>query len=740
MEFVIAITGAYERGHGLEMSSLPERIGSGGTGVVRLFESTPLRANRSMSKLSPFFSQKPIGTLCGSLKSLRPITLELVSGSELEPVWDYLVKQFHYLGYQKLFGHRLKYLALRGEHPVAALSWSAAALKVGVRDCFIGWSEEQKKTYLDRIANNSRFVIFPWVLVPHLASHVLSLNIRRLARDWEQQFHQPLWLLETFVDPSRFKGTSYKAANWKCLGQTRGFGKEGVGYVYHGSLKEVYVYVLEPRFRKILGCEPRPLFRRPPPSLEKVEELKMILNRAHWNPQLVPGVALTEKDVKDMAEELVQFHQQFDDCFRRIEQERLGLAYLSGLMSNLKAKSAEPMALEFLGEEDVRSLQRFMKTYLWDHEMMELKHQLLLSPLIAHPQGMINVDSSEFVKKGKESVGVSRQYCGAIGKVENCQSGVFAGYSSEKGYGLLTSRLYLPEIWFSPAYAQRRKDNLVPQDLTFQTKIEIALALIHRVARTKLFPARWIGCDASFGSDAHFLKSLPEGCYYFADVRSNAQVFIQKPKVRLPAYSGRGQKPKRPQLVPGQSQPQTVAMLARSGKCHWESVILAEGAKGPIIAKVARLRVYPAREGLPQEDSVWLFVRKSPDGKIKYSFSNAPMEMPLSEMCKASVMRWPIEQCFEEGKGQLGMDHYEHRSWPAWHRHMIYVFLGLHFMLRLRIQFKKNSSPHSTTSTEPNCGNFSPTFSDIARSNQDSRLLHSSESCRLSLSQEKGCC
>ncbi len=723
MESVIAITGTHERGHGL---SLPEMMGSGETGMVRLFESAALRANRSMSKFSSLFSQKPIETLYGSLKSLRPITLQLVCGSELEPVWDYLVKQYHYLGYQKLFGHRLKYLALSGEHPVAALSWSAAALKVGVRDRFIGWSGEQKKIYLDRIANNSRFLIFPWVLVPHLASHVLSLNIRRLARDWEQQFHQPLWLLETFVDPSRFKGTSYKAANWKCIGHTQGYGKDGPGYVHHGSMKEVYLYVLEPRFRKIIGCEPKPLFHRPPPSLEKVEELKMILNQAHWNPELVPWVTLTEKDIQCMAKELVKFHEQFHDCFGRIEQQRLGLAYLSGLMSNLKAKSAEPMALEFLGQEDVRSLQRFMKTYLWDHEAMELKHQLLLAPRIGDPQGMINVDSSEFVKKGKESVGVSRQYCGAIGKVENSQSGVFVGYSSEKGYGLLTGRLYLPKMWFSPEYAQRRKDNLVPKDLSFQTKIEIALELIHRVTGTKLFPAQWIGCDATFGSDAHFLKSLPEGLSYFADVRSDAQVFLKKPKLKLPPYSGRGRKPKRPRLSPGQPQPKTLAMLARSGKYHWESVILAEGAKGPIIAKVTRLRVYPARKGLPQEDSVWLFIRSTPDGKTKFSLSNAPVDMPLSEMCKASIMRWPIEQCFEEGKSQLGMDHYEHRSWPAWHRHMIYVFLGLHFMLRLRIQFKKNSSPYTATSAEVNCGNLSSPFSDVRRSNRDGQILHSS--------------
>ena len=185
MESAISITGAYERGHGLEILSLPEVVSSGRKGGVRLWESSPLMDSGFMTQfIHPVF-KRPVETFCGNLKSLRPITLELVSGSDLEPVWDYLVKQFHYLGYQKLLGHRLKYLALVGEHPVAALSWSAAALKIGVRDRFIGWSEEQRKTYLGRIANNSRFLIFPWVLVPHLASHVLFFNIRRLARDWE---------------------------------------------------------------------------------------------------------------------------------------------------------------------------------------------------------------------------------------------------------------------------------------------------------------------------------------------------------------------------------------------------------------------------------------------------------------------------------------------------------------------------------------------------------------------------
>jgi SRSO17 transposase len=419
---------------------------------------------------------------------------------------------------------------------------------------------------------------------------------------------------------------------------------------------------------------------------------------------LVPPMRLTETDVHRLADELVQFHATFHDCFGRIEHQRLGLAYLSGLLSNLEAKSAEPMALEFLGQDGVRPLQRFMKECRWDHPAMEAKHQVSLSARIADPQGMISVDGSEFVKKGKESVGVARQYCGAIGKVENCQSGVFVGYASEKGYGLLTGRLYMPQIWFSPEYAQRRKDNWVPEDLTFQTKLQIALELIQQVAQSGLFPGRWIGCDATFGSDHDFLESLPKQYYYFADVRSNTQVFLHKPRTHLPPYGGRGPKPKRRRLSSPHAQPRPVSALARSAKYPWKSVVLGEGAKGLIVAQVKCLRVYPSRNGLPQDSSVWLFIRRNPDGKTKFSLSNAPTDMPFPEICKASLLRWPIEQCFEEGKGELGMDQYEHRSWPAWHRHMIYVFLGLHFLLRLRMKFKKNSSPHLATSPEDSCG------------------------------------
>ena len=411
-----------------------------------------------------------------------------------------------------------------------------------------------------------------------------------------------------------------------------------------------------------------------------------------------------------MADELVKFHEQFHNCYGRIEHHRLGLAYISGLISNKDAKSVEPIALDFLGKSGVRPLQRFMKNCRWDQEEMELKHQIMLSEIISDPAGMITTDSSEFVKKGKESVGVSRQYCGVMGKVENCQSGVFVGYSSKKGYGLLASRLYMPKAWFFPECEKRRNDNLVPEQLCFETKVQIALDLIKKITDSKRFEAKWIGCDATFGSDIHFLESVPKNLFYFADIRANTQVFLKKPKTELPPYKGRGRRPRKVKLLPDQPLAQSVSDIARSGKLRWKPVVLGEGAKGPIVAKVARIRVYPARQGLPRHNPVWLFIRKDPDGRVKFSLSNAPKNMALSEMCEASLMRWPIEQCFEEGKDQLGMDAYEHRSWPAWHRHMIYIFLALQFLLRLRIRFKKNSGVDFTPGKEVSRSDIIPSL------------------------------
>jgi SRSO17 transposase len=639
--------------------------------------------------------------ICGDLRAWSPLTLQVVSQSPREPLWDQLVRDYHYLGYQQLLGHRLKYLAFLQDRPVAALSFSAPARVLRVRDRWIGWSAAQRHAHLDRVVNNSRFLILPWVQLPNLASQVLARTLAHLPQAWAARFGTQLWLVETFVDPARFRGTCYRAANWQALGQTAGHGKQGSGYVYHGVCKEVYAYVLDPRFRHRLGCHQQPYCpsHRPPPSLAKEEDLQMILRHAGWSPDLVPGMTLTEAEVTQLADALVQFHAQFHACFGRIEHRRLGLAYLSGLLSTQAAKSVEPIALAFLDADAVRPLQRFMKSYGWDDAAMAATHQALLAATLAAPDAMLTVDSCEFPKKGTESVGVARQYCGARGKVDTCQSGVFVGYTSENGYGLVASRLYLPASWFTPEQAQRRQDTRVPEQLGFQTKPQIAQVLLAQLAQTQQFPAAWLGCDAVFGSDWAFLDAVPAGTCYFANIRSTAPVFRTPPRVHVPRSRGRGRTPTTPRVTRGRVQ--TVAALAQSPICPWTSVVLAEGAKGPIRAAVAALRVTPAVGGLPRATPVWLFLRRLEDGQVKYAFSNAPADTPLAALCRAATLRWPIEQCFQDGKGQVGMDHYEHRSWPAWHRHMLYVCLALHFLLRLRRQFKKNAGLDAAASAAP---------------------------------------
>ena len=679
------------------------------------------RSQKQSDSLPPLPAVIKTDPISGQLSDFSPAMLGVVSGSDWEPLWDQWVSRHHYLGYQRLLGHRLKYFAFLEDRPVAALSWSAPALKLAPRDCFVGWSQAQRKRHLHQVAANSRFLIIPWVQIPNLASHVMALNIARLAADWRRHFNHQLLLLETFVDSRYFKGTCYKASNWQHIGHTQGSTKQGKGYRYHGYPKEIYLYVVEPDFRGIIDCrqKPAPAVDRPPPTKTKVEALVMLLQHCQWHPQLTADLNLNKDDIEAMAKELVSFHQLFHDAFGRIEHHRLGLAYLSGLMSNAEAKSAEPIALEFLDKKSVRSMQMFMKNFRWDHGSMQRTHQDMLATLIASPESMITVDASDFAKKGKESVGVARQYCGALGKVENCQSGVFVGYSSDKGYGLLGCRLYMPQIWFSKEQEERRKANLVPEDLVFETKQQIALKLLNEVAATGRFPAKWIGADAAFGSDIDFLNALPRQLHYFAAIKSDTQVFTKKPKLGLAPYKGRGRRPSKVGILSGQPKPRSVSQIAKSGRLAWKPVAVAEGAKGPIIAKVARIRVYLSRDGLPVGDQQWVFFRQNTDGEIKYAISNAPKKISLSEMVKASTMRWPIEQCFQEGKGQVGMDCYEHRSWPAWHRHMTYVFLALHFMLRMRLRFKKNSIADGSLGSQTTINSTSTQISERAGDNGD---------------------
>jgi hypothetical protein len=171
-------------------------------------------------------------------------------------LWDYLVFHYHYLGLPKLVGEHIKHLVYLHGQVVACLSWASAAWKVKDRDHFIGWQEPTRRRNLSLVANNTRFLILPWVKVKYLASTALSLSIRRLRADWEKVYGHPIYLAETFVDTSRFEGTCYRAANWLCVGKTQGSAKKGNAYCYHGQPKAIYLYPLHRHFRRYLLDDP----------------------------------------------------------------------------------------------------------------------------------------------------------------------------------------------------------------------------------------------------------------------------------------------------------------------------------------------------------------------------------------------------------------------------------------------------------------------------------------------------
>jgi len=187
------------------------------------------------------------------LCNLQPLEFQPVRRSADEPLFNSLMEQHHYLGYEQPVGEHLKYLVLAKSRPIACLAWSSAPRHLASRDRYIGWSAETRQRNIHLLAYNTRFLILPWVRVEHLASHVLGRMAVRISSDWQSMYGHPIYFLETFVDPERFRGTCYRAANWIILGRTTGRGKQSNSYVPNRSIKEVLGYPLTPKFRDLLG-------------------------------------------------------------------------------------------------------------------------------------------------------------------------------------------------------------------------------------------------------------------------------------------------------------------------------------------------------------------------------------------------------------------------------------------------------------------------------------------------------
>ena len=190
--------------------------------------------------------------IASALKELQPIELQPVRRTGDEPLFNSLMEQYHYLKYEQPVGEHAKYLAWAQSRPIACLAWSSAPRHLGSRDRYIGWNAETRRRNIHFIAYNTRFLILPWVRVPHLASHILGRMAAVLSDDWQRMYHHPIYVAETFIDPGRFRGTCYRAANWQLLGLTTGRGKNDQTNKPNRPIKEVLGLPLTPRFRDYL--------------------------------------------------------------------------------------------------------------------------------------------------------------------------------------------------------------------------------------------------------------------------------------------------------------------------------------------------------------------------------------------------------------------------------------------------------------------------------------------------------
>jgi len=618
-----------------------------------------------------------LNPIAGIMTGDPGIELIKVDGTADEILWNQIMREHHYLGYNKMIGRRMKYLILISGKVVGGISFNSASLKLRVRDEHIGWDKAQMKDHLKHVVNNNRFLLLPWIKLKNLASHILSKATKKLCEDWKTKYHEDVFAVETFVDSEKYKGTCYLASNWSYLGETSGYSKQGKEFIHHGKKKKVFFRILDRRFPK--NIRPARI-----PKLNAEDVLKMQLQGMEYAPKILENAGLTEEAAATITNKLIEYLGKFTKFFFRAGQCLLLSIFIKGIFSPLERKSFEPIALKFMAgkETGARNLQYFFSDAKWDDEGLQECYEDLLIDTVCEPDGMITLDGCDFPKKGNESVGVARQYCGPLGKTDNCQASVMVGYSGAKGYGLLEGRLYLPQKWFEAEYSERYKTCKIPSSTVFMTKNEIAIEMIKKLNAKQGFQAKWVGADASFGSDYEFLDLISEHYYYFADVKKNHQVFLSS-KTHVPEYSGKG---RRDLKEKADSEPVKVEEIANDPATPWQIAFIGEGSKGPIISREKCLRVYESRNGLPCNE-IWLYIRELSDGGLKYSISNAPADIPREELRKQALRRWPIEQSFEECKRDLGMDHFEGRSWVGWHRHLLLVLIGHLFLLTIRKTF-----------------------------------------------------
>jgi SRSO17 transposase len=382
------------------------------------------------------------------------------------------------------------------------------------------------------------------------------------------------------------------------------------------------------------------------------------------------------------------FEKSFDSYFQTKTRSCVSkcIDYLKGLILLPSRRNLRKMAIYSPKRCDNQALSHFLSNSPWLHKNLSKSVRTKAIETIG-TNGVIILDESGMKKSGDNSVGVSRQYCGNLGKVDNCQVGVFLAYSKGNKRTLIDFRLYLPKNWVEDK-ERCLKAKIPPEMIKFQTKYDLGLEMIDNVIKEEI-PFSYVAMDGFYGENPELLTELENrGITFVADIATNSQVYLEKPVVGIPEKKGsRGRFPSKPKVL--NTSPIKVGSLSNLGD-GWELIKVRKTERGIKEVYFKALQVWRRQNELPCGKPIWLLISKDAiTGEIKHSFCNAVENTSLRKLAEMQSSRYWVERAFQDAKGNCGMGEYMVRSWNAWHRHMTMVLLAMLILISYRMKFKK---------------------------------------------------
>lgn len=409
--------------------------------------------------------------------------------------------------------------------------------------------------------------------------------------------------------------------------------------------------------------------------------------------ELLAGCQVSPTAFRGILERLEQFAEPFCACLGRPEQRQHAQTYLQGLLSDVERKNAE--AIAYRHDQDRQGLQTFLGTAPWDYQPLLFELTRQVGQQLGEADGVVIFDPSAFAKKGTHSVGVARQWCGRLGKVENCQVGVFMGYASRTEQALVDMRLYLSREWARDR--KRRKECGVPKEVRYQTRHQLALEMLDE--KGHLLPHAWVTGDDEMGRPAWFRRALGDRREtYLLGVPSNTT--IRDLEAQTPSYGGRGRRPKRPFQ-------QVRAWCDSLPEDAWTRLEVRDGEKGPLVVEIVKRRVVAKIERKVGPEEMLVVIREvNEEGTLKHAYhlSNAPVTTPLKEFARVANAAHRIEQCIQRGKSEAGLADYQLRTWLGWHHHITLSLMAIWFLVLEAQREKKADSCDDRTSSPRSSG------------------------------------